>query len=682
MQASLEIQHTSLIEESEVQKIHSGKHYRLFEKLGSHITKKDGVKGCFFAVWAPNAKRVSVIGDFNDWNGNKHPLFPRWDGSGIWEGFLPEIGHGSLYKYQITAHNGSYIEKSDPFANFCERPPQQASIVWDLQYQWGDAKWLKKRKEKKDKPQPFSVYEVHLGSWRKKDGKRPLTYREHADQLVSYVKDMGFTHVEFMPLMEYPYDPSWGYQVTGFYAPTSRFGIPQDFMYLIDRFHQEDIGVILDWVPSHFPTDGHGLSFFDGTHLYDHADPRKGFHPDWKTCIFNYGRPGVRDFLISNAIFWMEKYHIDGIRVDAVASMLYLDYSRDDGEWVPNIHGGNENLEAISFLKELNEVVYGEFPDIVTIAEESTSWPGVSRPTYDGGLGFGQKWMMGWMHDNLNYFKRNPIYRRFHQNDITFSMVYAFSENFMLPLSHDEVVHGKGSLINRMPGDEWQSFANLRLLYGFMFTHPGTKLLFMGSEIAQTAEWNFRDQINWWLLQYEVHSGIQNWVKALNAIYTSHPALFEKSFSPDGFEWIAHDDYRNSVIVFIRKGSETVKPLLVACNFTPAVLNNYQMGISYSGSWKEILNSDAKEFGGSNVLNEKNIKPEKSALHGRDYTLSVTLPPLGITVLEPLRLPKVVKKKVVAKKSTPKKAPATKQVVEKKTASKRVTVKKRRVKSK
>ncbi len=631
------IQHLSMFTEVDSQQFKSGTHYRLFEKLGSHITTKDGMQGCLFAVWAPNAKSVSVIGDFNNWDNQSHPLHPRWDSTGIWEVFVPYVGHGNLYKYHITIHNGQYIEKSDPFAKFAEVQPKKASIVWDIQYQWGDKAWMTKRKKQAGKAKPFSVYEVHLGSWRKNADNGSLSYREHADQLVNYVKEMGYTHIELMPIMEYPYAPSWGYQVTGYYAPTSRFGTPQDFMYLVDQLHQADIGVLLDWVPSHFPTDGNGLAFFDGTHLYDHADPRKGFHPDWKTCIYNYGRPEVRDFLISNALFWLEKYHIDGFRVDAVASMLYLDYSRDDGQWVANKYGGNENLEAIAFLKELNEAIYGNFPDVVTIAEESTAWPGVSRPTYDGGLGFGQKWMMGWMHDSLKYFKRPPIYREYHQNEITFSLIYAFSENFMLPLSHDEVVHGKASLINKMPGDEWQRFANLRLLYGCMFTHPGTKLLFMGGEFAQTSEWNFKGELDWGLLQYDFHKGMQNWVKKLNNLYTSTPALYEKSFSPDGFEWIAHDDNKNCVMAFIRKGKAKSAMLVVVCNFLPTVLHDYEIGIPASGSWTEVLNSDAVAFNGSNVLNKKAIKAVKKEKHGKKYTLAVTLPPLGMVVFEKVK---------------------------------------------
>ncbi|MCB0632590.1 MAG: 1,4-alpha-glucan branching protein GlgB, partial [Lewinella sp.] len=475
------IKNHSLFNEFDINLFKAGKLFRAYHFLGSHIIEVDGEWGVQFAVWAPSAKKVSVKGNFNGWNAGSHPLSPRWDGSGIWEGFVPGLGKGALYKYHILTAEGRQIEKGDPYALFWEIPPNTASIVWEFDHQWKDEEWMKKRSDVQGLNRPYSVYEVHLGSWRKRNkGTESLSYKDLGDELVNYVKDMGYTHIEFLPVMEHPYFPSWGYQVTGYFAPTSRFGLPDDFMYLVDRFHQEGIGVLLDWVPSHFPADAHGLADFDGTHLYDHADPRKGFHPDWKSCIFNYGRNEVRSFLISNALFWLDAYHVDGLRVDAVASMLYLDYSREDGEWIPNRYGGNENLEAIDFLREFNETVYREYPDSITIAEESTAWSGVSRPTYTGGLGFGMKWMMGWMHDTLNYFKHDPIHRQYHHNEITFSLVYAFTENFMLPLSHDEVVHGKGSLMDRMPGDEWQRFANMRLLFGYMFTHPGTQLMFMG----------------------------------------------------------------------------------------------------------------------------------------------------------------------------------------------------------
>ncbi|MEO1517410.1 MAG: 1,4-alpha-glucan branching protein GlgB [Bacteroidota bacterium] len=638
MSQQQDTQHKSLISDYDISLFRSGKHFRLYDKLGSHVTTFDGQKGTFFAVWAPNATQVAVSGNFNNWDATSHQMSPRWDGSGIWELFVPGIGHGMLYKYTLITQQGHKLEKSDPFARFYEVPPKTASIVWEIDdYKWNDKKWMKERKKKAGKPQPYAVYEVHLGSWKKQqeDGNRSLSYRELADEMVTYVKEMGYTHVEMMPVMEHPYFPSWGYQVTGYFAPTSRFGVPHDFMYLVDAFHQAGIGIILDWVPSHFPADAHGLANFDGTHLFDHEDPRKGFHPDWKSCIFNYGRHEVRSFLISNALFWLDKYHADGLRVDAVASMLYLDYSREEGQWIPNQYGGNENLEAISFLKEFNETVYGEYPDAVTIAEESTAWSGVSRPTYTGGLGFGQKWMMGWMHDTLNYFSRPPIYRQYHHGDITFSLVYAFSENFMLPLSHDEVVHGKGALITKMPGDEWQRFANLRLLFGYMYTHPGTKLLFMGGEIGQTSEWSIEKGVEWWLLEYDFHKGIQSWIKDLNALYKEKPALYRKGFEPDGFEWIDYSDHQNSVLAYMRKGNARDKAVLIICNFTPVIREDYKLGTDKRGSWKELLNSDAEKYGGSGISNTGTLKTqkEKDKWHGRDYSLTLTLPPMGVVIL-------------------------------------------------
>jgi len=626
----------SLFTDFDIGLFRSGKHFRLYEKLGSHPLQLDEQWGTQFAVWAPNAESVSVIGDFNFWNPKAHPLLPRWDSSGIWEGFIPDVGKGALYKFAILSKDGRMLEKGDPFATFWEIPPNTSSIVWDPYYEWKDGQWREVRKQKSGQPQPYSIYEVHMGTWRKqKDGTASLSYREMADELVTYVKKMGFTHVEFMPVMEHPFFPSWGYQITGYFAPSSRFGKPEDFMYLMDAFHQAGIGVILDWVPSHFPNDAHGLADFDGTHLFDHADPRKGFHPDWKSCIFNYGRNEVRSFLISNALYWLDQYHADGLRVDAVASMLYLDYSREEGEWIPNEQGGNENLEAISFLKEFNKTVYGEFPDAITIAEESTAWTGVSRPTYAGGLGFGQKWMMGWMHDTLNYFKLNPIHRKFHHNEITFSLVYAFTENFMLPLSHDEVVHGKGSLMDRMPGDEWQRFANMRLLFGYMFTHPGTKLLFMGTEFSQTSEWNIENGLEWWLTKYKFHKSMQDWIKTLNTFYKNKTALFEQQFSPEGFEWIDHGDYENSTIAYLRRGNKKKDQLLVICNFTPVPRKNYRIGLPFRGKWKEALNSDAAKFGGGGNQNDKALPSNKVKWHGRDYSLSLTLPPLSVVVLEP-----------------------------------------------
>ncbi|MCU0354621.1 MAG: 1,4-alpha-glucan branching protein GlgB, partial [Cytophagales bacterium] len=512
----------SLLTDFDISLFRAGKHYKLYEKLGSHVITHDGTQGTYFAVWAPNAERVSLIGNFNYWDRDSHPLYPRWDGSGIWEAFVPHIGHGEVYKYFVKSHNyGQELEKGDPFAMLWETPPRTASVVWDTAYQWNDTAWLTSRREKAGKVQPMSVYEVHLGSWGRvpEEGNRSLSYRELADRLPAYVKDLGFTHVEFMPVMEHPFFGSWGYQITGYFAPSSRYGTPQDFMHLVDALHQAGVGVILDWVPSHFPEDVHGLANFDGTRLYEHADPRKGWHPDWKSLIFNYGRNEVRAFLISNALFWLDRYHTDGLRVDAVASMLYLDYSRNAGEWIPNEYGGRENLEAISLLKEFNQAVYGEFPDVHTIAEESTAYPGVSKPVFAGGLGFGMKWMMGWMHDTLSYFSKEPLYRKYHQGQITFSLVYAFHENFMLPLSHDEVVHGKNPLIYKMPGDEWQKFANLRLLYGYMFAHPGMKLLFMGGEFGQTREWNHDRSLDWHLLDYPLHQGVRNALREINRLF-------------------------------------------------------------------------------------------------------------------------------------------------------------------
>ena len=623
----------SLFTDFDIDLFKAGKHFRLYEKLGAHLTEVNGVKGVYFAVWAPTAQSVSVVGDFNYWIQGEHNLNVRWDSSGIWEGFIPDISKGTLYKYKIQSNiNGVITEKADPFALYCEKPPHTASVVWDLDYKWKDENWMQKRQDYNALDKPYSVYEVHLGSWRRAEHNRFLTYLELADDLVKYVKETGFTHVEFMPVMEYPYDPSWGYQLAGYFAPTSRFGKPQDFMVLVDRLHQEGIGVILDWVPSHFPDDAHGLGFFDGSHLYEHPDRRKGYHPDWKSLVFNYGRNEVRAFLISNAVFWLQNYHIDGLRVDAVASMLYLDYSRKDGEWEANIFGGRENLDSISFLKELNEVIYSNFDGIQTIAEESTSFQMVSRPTSIGGLGFGMKWMMGWMHDTLKYFQKETIYRKYHQNELTFSMTYAFTENFMLPFSHDEVVYGKNSLIYKMPGDEWQRFANLRLLYGYMFTHPGTKLLFMGAEFGQTSEWNFEQSLDWHLLQYGFHSGIKKLITDLNQLYKSQPALYEKQFSGDGFEWINYSDHQNAILSYIRKGNNPNENLIVVCNFTEVVRENYRIGIPKKGKLKEIFNSDAIIYGGSGVENSNALKIETVAYDGRDFSVALILPPLSVTV--------------------------------------------------
>jgi len=626
----------SLFTDFDINLFKAGKHFRLYEKFGSHIITVDGIEGVYFAVWAPSAKQVSVVGDFNYWMEGEHQLNVRWDSSGIWEGFIPLIGKGAIYKYKIQSHNNdNKTEKADPYARRCEHPPKTASIVWDDNYKWKDSNWMKERKKHNAIDAPFSVYEVHLGSWKRNvEENRFMSYFELADELVNYVKDMNFTHIELMPIMEYPYDPSWGYQLTGYFAPTSRYGYPEEFKYLVDKLHQNGIGIILDWVPSHFPEDAHGLGFFDGSNLYEHPDKRKGYHQDWKSLIFNYERNEVRSFLISNAIFWLDQYHADGLRVDAVASMLFLDYSREDGEWEPNIYGGRENLAVIDFLKQLNEEVYASFPDVQTIAEESTAFPKISKPTFDGGLGFGMKWMMGWMHDTLEYFKKDSIYRTYHHNEITFSLAYAFTENFMLPLSHDEVVYGKNSILGRMPGDEWQRFANLRLLYGYMFTHPGTKLLFMGGEFGQYNEWNFQGSLDWNLLEFMPHQNIQHYVKRLNALYKTSPALYEKAFSHEGFEWISYDDNENSVISYIRKGYNDDQNLVVVCNLTPAVRKNYKIGIPLKGKLAEIFNSDLKEFGGSGIKNPKELTINEEDWNGKKYSAEIILPPLAITVFK------------------------------------------------
>ncbi|GGX03122.1 1,4-alpha-glucan branching protein GlgB [Aquimarina muelleri] len=626
----------SLFSEFDIHLFKAGKHYRLFKKMGSHLTTINGISGTYFAIWAPSAKSVSVVGDFNHWAEGEHLLNVRWDQSGIWEGFIPDIKKGDIYKYKIHSnHNDIQTEKADPYARRCEHPPKTASVVWEDEYQWNDNNWLQNRKKHNTNDAPFSVYEVHLGSWKKNiEENRSLSYIELADELVSYVKKMEFTHVELMPVMEYPYDPSWGYQLTGYFAPTSRFGYPDEFKLLVDKFHASDIGVILDWVPSHFPEDAHGLGLFDGTSLYEHPDKRKGYHPDWKSLVFNYGRNEVKSFLISNAIFWLDQYHIDGLRVDAVASMLFLDYSRKEGEWEPNIFGGRENLEAITFMKELNEEIYASFPDVQTIAEESTSFPMVSKPTYLGGLGFGMKWMMGWMHDTLQYFAKEPVYRKHHQNELTFSMTYAFTENFMLPLSHDEVVHGKSSIIGRMPGDEWQQFANLRLLYSYMFTHPGTNLLFMGAEFAQRAEWDFQHSLDWHLLQYDYHSGIQKIIIDLNILYKNNPALYEQQFTISGFEWINYEDHQNSVIAYIRKGTKEKDSLIVVCNFTPVPRTNYRIGLPKKGKLVEVFNSDAKKYNGSGISNTEEIKIMLKNWQYRKYAAEITIPPLATVVFK------------------------------------------------
>lgn len=638
----------SLFTEFDSNLFKAGKHFKLYEKLGSHLISVDGIAGVYFAVWAPNAKEVSVIGNFNDWNHQVHHLYPRWDNTGIWEGFIPNVQKGDIYKYRIYSHHyGQVLEKFDPFAMLMEVPPKTASVVWDIaDYDWKDKSWMKTRAKHNALDAPYSVYEVHLGSWKRKyeDGGRSLSYVEMADELVQYVKEMGFTHVEMMPVMEHPFFGSWGYQVTGFFAPSSRFGTPQEFMFLVDKMHENGIGVILDWVPSHFPTDSYALANYDGTALYEHEDPRKGFHPDWGSFIFNYGRNEVRAFLISNALFWLDKYHADGLRVDAVASMLYLDYSRKQGEWIPNIYGGNENLEAISFLKEMNEAVYINFPDTQTIAEESTAFAGISKPVFMGGLGFGMKWMMGWMNDTLKYFKEDPMFRSYHHGTITFSMVYAFTENFMMPLSHDEVVHGKGPLLDKMPGDEWQKFANLRLLYGYMFTHPGNKLLFMGAEIGQSSEWKHDGSIQWDLTKYPFHSGLQTLVKDLNTIFRQEKALHELPFSPDGFEWIDLSDYRNSVLIYVRKGKENGERIIAVCNFTPNVHQDYRFGIPDDATGMvEVLNTDSVKYGGSGVVFNPTIKIENIAAHGKTKSVSLRIPALSVLILKPTIAKKATK---------------------------------------
>ena len=633
----------SRITELDVYLFKQGKHYKLYEKLGSFQEKVNGIDGCYFSVWAPNGSYVSVICDYNYWDNSKHPMQARWDGSGIWEAFIPNAKKGMAYKYYIVNKDtGIAYEKFDPFSIAQETPPKTASLISSLDFKWSDKKWMNKRGTQK----AFSIYEVHLGSWMKvpEEGNRFLTYIELADKLVKYVSEMGFTHVEFMPITEHPFYGSWGYQTTGYFAPTSRYGSPNDFAFLINSFHKADIGVILDWVPSHFPEDAFALNFYDGTHLYEHSDPRKGFHPDWKSSIFNYGRFEVRSFLISSAIFWLDKFHIDAIRVDAVASMLYLDYSRKEGEWIPNEFGGNENLEAISFLKEFNEAVYAQFPDIHTIAEESTAWPGVSKPTSMGGLGFGMKWMMGWMHDTLEYFKLEAIHRKFHQNQITFSIHYAFTENYCLPLSHDEVVYGKKSLLEKMPGDDWQKFANLRLLYTYMYTHPGIKLIFMGGEIGQRTEWNHEKSLDWHLLQYHSHKGLQESLKELNQIYKNTPALSENIFSSAGFEFLDFSDTENSVVSYFRKAENKNDFVLVVLNFTPVVRENYILGVPVNMDYEEIYNSDNEKYWGSNVKNYTTIKAIENPSHGRPFSLSLTLPPLAAIIISPKKSNKKVNK--------------------------------------
>ncbi len=625
----------SRLADQDLHLFNEGTHERLYDRLGAHLGEVEGRAGTFFAVWAPSARKVHVMGDFNGWSKSKHPLKPRAS-SGIWEGFVPGVGKGALYKYWIAGPNGQKTEKADPQGFRQEEPPRTASVVWDLDYRWNDAAWLGARGARQAHGAPLSIYEVHLGSWRRvpEDGNRSLTYREAAPLLAEHARRHGFTHVELLPVMEHPFYGSWGYQTTGYYAPTSRYGTPQDFMFLVDHLHSQGLGVILDWVPSHFPNDGHGLAYFDGTHLYEHADPRQGFHPDWKSAIFNYSRNEVRAFLISNALFWLEKYHVDGLRVDAVASMLYLDYSRKEGEWIANRYGGRENLEAIDFLKKFNEAVYRNFPDVQTIAEESTAWGGVSRPTYAGGLGFGFKWDMGWMHDSLVYFRKEPVHRRYHQNDLTFRAIYQFTESFVMPLSHDEVVHGKGSLINQMPGDDWQKFANLRLLYAWQWAMPGKKLLFMGDEIAQRDEWSHERSIDWHLLQWEPHKGVSRWIERLNRLYRAQSALHAHDNEPAGFEWVDAADADNSVLSFLRKGASDKEQVLCVFNLTPVPRRGYRLGVSAEGRWDCLADSDAVEFGGSGFAGVGGANAERHPSHGRDWSVVLDLPPLGAVFLQ------------------------------------------------
>ncbi|MEB3356283.1 MAG: 1,4-alpha-glucan branching protein GlgB [Synechococcales bacterium] len=641
---------TPLLTDFDIHLFGEGKHHRIYEKMGAHLTEVDGVKGVYFAVWAPNARNVSVVGDFNQWDGRKHQM--RLIGGGVWDLFIPELREGEKYKYEIKNQEGHLYYKSDPYGFFQEVRPNTASVITDLTYTWQDADWMEQRRQTDPQEQPISVYELHLGSWLYENAEYPtpngepvvrvsqkpdarfLTYRELSDRLIPYIKDLGYTHIEVLPVAEHPFDGSWGYQVAGYYAPTSRYGSPEDFMYFVDQCHQNGIGVLVDWVPGHFPKDSHGLAVFDGTHLYEHADPRKGEHREWGTYIFNYARNEVRNFLISNALFWFDKYHIDGIRVDAVASMLYLDYNRKDGEWVPNQFGGHENLEAVDFLRELNYLIFGYYPGILSIAEESTSWANVSRPTYIGGLGFSFKWNMGWMHDMLDYFSTDPIHRRYRHNNITFSIWYAFSENFMLALSHDEVVHGKGSLYQKMPGDDWQKLATLRALFAYMFTHPGKKTLFMGMEFGQTSEWNVWMDLDWALLQHRPHQQLKRFVSDLNALYKGEPALYTEDFTPRGFEWIDCNDADHNVVSFIRKAKHSEEFVVTVCNFSPQPRYHYWVGVPEPGFYIEILNSDSENYGGSNLGNFGGQRSLDWNNPRWPYALDLTLPPLAVLVLK------------------------------------------------
>ena len=622
----------SLLGPDDMHLFNEGTHYRAYRVFGSHLLTHEGHAGTHFAVWAPNAGSVSVMGDFNGWSRDTHPLRPTGS-TGVWEGFVPGLGRGTIYKYAVRSRDGAYlVDKADPYAIHAEVPPNTGSVVWDLDYAWSDAEWMTTRPGRHALTAPMSIYEVHLGSWmrRPEEGYRSLSYREIATRLADHCERLGFTHVELLPVTEHPFFGSWGYQTTGYFAPTSRYGTPQDFMFFVDHLHQRGIGVILDWVPSHFPTDGHGLSYFDGTHLYEHADPRQGFHQDWKSYVFNYGRHEVRSFLLSSALYWLDVYHLDGLRVDAVASMLYLDYSRKEGEWIPNQYGGRENLEAIHFLRQFNEAVYREHPGVQTFAEESTAWPMVSRPVYVGGLGFGLKWDMGWMHDTLKYMSLDPVHRKYHHNQITFRMLYAFHENFVMPLSHDEVVHGKGSLLGKMPGGGWDQFANLRTLYGYMYGQAGKKLLFMGAEFGQRAEWNHDGSLDWGVLEHESHAGIVKWVSDLNRLYRAEPALHERDCDAEGFRWVDCNDAEKSLISFTRRGRSTDDIVLVVCNFTPVPRENYRLGVPRGGYWKEVLNSDAAEYWGQGFGNMGGVEAAPVPSHGLPHTLVMTLPPLSV----------------------------------------------------
>ncbi len=636
MSPNLTASSSSLLTDNDLYLFNEGSHFRLYDKMGAHLSSHNGEPGTVFSVWAPNARSVSVVGEFNYWDPKTHRLEARGS-SGIWEGFIPGVGKGALYKFHIDSRqHGYHIDKADPIGLMHEMPPRTASVVWDLDYKWNDDNWMADRAGRNSLRAPQSIYEVHLGSWMRvpEDHNRSLSYRETAPKLAEYVTKMGFTHVEFLPVMEHPFFGSWGYQTTGYFAPTSRYGTPQDFMYLVDYLHQHGIAVILDWVPSHFPSDGHGLAYFDGTHLYEHADSRQGFHPDWKTFIFNYGRSEVRSFLISSAMFWLEKYHIDGLRVDAVASMLYLDYSRKEGEWIPNKFGGRENIDAIDFLRRFNQEAYKEQPAIQTTAEESTSWPMVSKPVYVGGLGFGMKWDMGWMHDTLKYFQSDPIHRKYQHNLLTFRMLYSWHENFVLPLSHDEVVHGKGSLIGKMPGDEWQRFANLRLLFAYMYAQPGKKLMFMGCEFGQVREWAHDWSLEWHVLQYPVHRGVQAWMEQLNRVYRNQPAMHVFDNDPAGFEWVDVNDSSMSTLSLLRKSENPRESVLAVFNFTPVPRTDYRVGVPHGGYWRELLNSDAKEYAGTGMGNLGGVNAEQIPTHGRPFSLKLTLPPLAALFLK------------------------------------------------